>query len=180
MAPVRMNACTEFQFERPLMNRELSCMHVPRLSVVFALLVCGWAGAAVPQMLYADTDNGRPFAKDPDVVRFQGRYLMCDMFYAGAYNNQPQQIGCAVSDNGIVWQRLSELPLLPNGKPGTWNSSESGHPGIFTDHDGRMYLFFQGNKDRGKTWYLSKMQVQWSDDRPYLVRLRDGVEFHLQ
>ncbi len=102
------------------------------------------------------------------------------MFYAGAYNNQPQQIGCAVSDNGIQWQRLSERPLLPNGRPGSWNSSESGHPGIFTDQDGRMYLFFQGNKDKGKTWHLSKMQVQWANDRPYLIRPRDGVEFHLK
>lgn len=111
------------------------------------------------------------------VVSYHDRLYM---FYAGAYNNQPQQIGCAVSDNGIAWRRLSKHPLLPNGKPGTWNSSESGHPGIFTDHDGRMYLFFQGNKDRGKTWYLSKMQVQWSNKLPYLVRPGDGVEFHLQ
>jgi predicted GH43/DUF377 family glycosyl hydrolase len=111
------------------------------------------------------------------VVSYQDKLYM---FYAGAYNNQPQQIGCAVSDNGMAWQRLSERPLLPNGRPGAWNSSESGHPGIFTDQDGRMYLFFQGNKDKGKTWYLSKMQVQWANDRPYLIRPRDGVEIHLQ
>ncbi len=71
------------------MNRELSHLRVPQLLMAFALLVSGLASAAVPQpsddprsegdtpqMLYADTDYGRPFAKDPDVVRFQGRYLI--------------------------------------------------------------------------------------------------------
>ncbi|MCP4642675.1 MAG: family 43 glycosylhydrolase, partial [bacterium] len=67
------------------------------------------------------------------------------MFYAGAYNNKPQQIGVAVSDDGIAWQRMSDEPLLPNGQPGEWNSSESGHPGVFVDDDGETYLFFQGN-----------------------------------
>lgn len=52
------------------------------------------------------------------------------MFYAGAYNNAPQQIGVAESEDGIVWKRLSEEPFLKNGKPGEWNSSESGHPHI--------------------------------------------------
>lgn len=102
------------------------------------------------------------------------------MFYAGAYNNEPQQIGCAVSEDGIAWKRLSDSPLLPNGKPGEWNSSESGHPGVFVDNDGETYLFFQGNNDRGKSWYLSKMKIEWEKDGPYLVRPRDGREFHLK
>ena len=55
------------------------------------------------------------------------------MFYAGAYNNAPQQIGVAVSEDGLNWKRLSEEPFLRNGKPGEWNSSESGHPHLFTD-----------------------------------------------
>lgn len=102
------------------------------------------------------------------------------MFYAGAYNNAPQQIGVAVSDDGIAWRRLSDEPLLPNGKPGEWNSSESGHPGIFVDNDGEMYLFFQGNHNNGKSWYLSKMKLEWDEDCPYLIRPRDGHEFHLR
>ncbi|MBE0537468.1 MAG: family 43 glycosylhydrolase [Phycisphaerae bacterium] len=110
------------------------------------------------------------------VVRRNDRLYM---FYAGAYNNEPQQIGCAVSDDGIRWQRLSTRPLLPNGDPGTWNASESGHPGIFTDDDGKMYLFFQGNNDRGKTWGLSKMYVRWDGDEPYLIRPGDNHRFDL-
>ena len=90
------------------------------------------------------------------------------MFYAGAYNNAPQQIGVAVSDDGVRWQRVFNEPFLPNGKPGEWNSSESGHPGVFAAPDGRVYLFFQGNKDNGRTWYLSKVEVVWKNGLPVL------------
>ena len=102
------------------------------------------------------------------------------MFYAGAYNNKPQQIGVAVSRNGMKWTRMSDSPLLPSGAPGEWNSSESGHPGVFIDDDGRGYLFFQGNNDRGKTWFLSKMNLHFDGPLPYLVRPRDGCEFRLK
>ena len=85
------------------------------------------------------------------------------MFYAGAYNNEPQQVGVAVSEDGLIWERLSNAPFLSNGEPGTWNSSESGHPSIFVDPDGATYLFFQGNNDNGRTWFLSKVRVYWDD-----------------
>jgi beta-1,2-mannobiose phosphorylase / 1,2-beta-oligomannan phosphorylase len=90
------------------------------------------------------------------------------MFYAGAYNNNPQQVGVAMSDDGIKWQRMSNKPFLVNGDPGEWNSSESGHPHIFRDDDGRTYLFFQGNNDNGKTWFISKVEVKWDDNGPFL------------
>ena len=92
------------------------------------------------------------------------------MFYAGAYNNAPQQVGVAESRDGIVWKRLSEEPFLPNGKPGEWNSSESGHPHIFTDVDGRTYLFYQGNNDHGKTWFITQEEVFWKKGKPYLKK----------
>jgi hypothetical protein len=88
------------------------------------------------------------------------------LFYAGGYNNEPQQIGCAVSDDGVAWTRCSDAPLLPNGAPGTWNESESGHPGVLADDDGSVRLFYQGNADRGKTWYLSWVNVAWEGGKP--------------
>lgn len=92
------------------------------------------------------------------------------MFYAGAYNNAPQQIGVAVSSDAVHWRRISDSPFLANGKPGDWNSSESGHPHIFRDNDGRTYLFYQGNNDKGKTWYISNIEVGWSRKGPCLER----------
>jgi len=113
----------------------------------------------------------------PSVLRHNDRFFM---FYAGGYNNDPQQIGVAVSSDGIAWERLSDRPLLPNGPEGAWNHSESGHPGVFQDDNGETWLFFQGNNDKGKTWYLSRMRVAWNDDGlPYLVRPQDGQEYHL-
>lgn len=88
----------------------------------------------------------------------RGNYLY--MFYAGGYNNEPQQIGVARSRDGIQWERMSDTPILPNGPKGAWNESESGHPDIFEDRDGKLYLFFQGNNDKGKTWFLSRKRVE--------------------
>ena len=92
------------------------------------------------------------------------------MFYAGNYNNAPQQIGLAVSSDGINWQRVSQKPFLANGKPGEWNASESGHPDIFKDDDSKTYLFYQGNNDNGKSWYLSNLPIGWTRKGPYVVR----------
>lgn len=92
------------------------------------------------------------------------------MFYAGAYNNEPQQIGVAVSKDGIHWKRLSDQPFLANGAAGSWNESESGHPKIFKTEDGKYHLFFQGNKDKGKTWFLSSVPVGWNKQGPYLIK----------
>ncbi len=99
----------------------------------------------------------------PAVCTHGGRFFM---FYGGAYNNCPQQIGCAVSDDLLTWTRLSDQPILPNGQPGSWNSSESGHPFAFTAPDGQVHLFFQGNADMGKTWYLSRVAIDWENGLP--------------
>lgn len=98
------------------------------------------------------------------IVRRNGKLYM---FYAGGYNNEPQQIGVAVSTDGIRWKRLSDKPLLADGPPGSWNDSESGHPGIFQDGK-RTVLFFQGNADRGKTWTLAATEIGWTSDGPFL------------
>lgn len=90
------------------------------------------------------------------------------MFYAGGYNNEPQQIGCAVSKDGVTWERIYDFPILPNGNPGEWNSSESGHPFAFTDDDGQVYLFYQGNNDNGDSWYLSMTKIIWEKNKPVI------------
>ena len=91
------------------------------------------------------------------------------MFYAGAYNNVPQQIGVARSPDGIHWTRISDRPFLANGAKGTWNSSESGHPGVINTR-GKTYLFYQGNDDGGKTYHISMVPVEWQGETPVLAR----------
>ncbi len=85
------------------------------------------------------------------------------MFYAGAYNNRPQQIGIAVSDDGINFKRVSKEPFLKNGSVDAWNSSESGHPHVFVSPKGDTYLFYQGNNDKGKSYFISNLKIDFKD-----------------
>ncbi len=91
------------------------------------------------------------------------------MFYGGSYNCTPQQIGCAVSQDGVFFTRTSLVPFLPCGAPDAWNSSESGHPYVFEGPDGRIHLFYQGSADMGKTWYLSRAEIDIADGKPVLL-----------
>jgi beta-xylosidase len=116
-------------------------------------------------MLQPELPWERDCIEGASVIERKGKLYM---FYAGAYNNAPQQVGVAVSVDGKNWKRLSDKPFLKNGKDGEWNSSESGHPHIFKDDDGRTYLFFQGNNDKGKTWFISKIEVKWDKKGPYI------------
>lgn len=113
-----------------------------------------------------------PWEKDciegASVTEVDGRLFM---FYAGAYNNAPQQIGVATSTDGIHWKRMSDEPFLRNGKPGEWNASESGHPHIFATPGGEHYLFYQGNNTGGKNWFLSNVKVVWEGGKPKMVNL---------
>ncbi|MDO4571354.1 MAG: family 43 glycosylhydrolase [Planctomycetia bacterium] len=106
----------------------------------------------------------------PTLIERNGRAYM---FYAGGYNNDPQHIGVAVSDDGIHFTRLWDVPFVTNGPNGQWNHSESGHPGIFEDRDGQDYLFFQGNDTHGKTWFLSRVKIGWKSaegcEIPYVM-----------
>lgn len=114
-------------------------------------------------MLKPELHWERDCIEGASVIRKKNKLFM---FYAGAYNNAPQQIGVAESSDGEHWQRLSDQPFLTNGNPGEWNSSESGHPHIFDNPRGDDYLFFQGNKDNGKTWFISNHKIKWENNQP--------------
>lgn len=101
----------------------------------------------------------------PTTIERNGKLYM---FYAGGYNNNPQHIGVAMSEDGINWTRLWSVPFITNGPAGQWNESESGHPGVFLDDDGQTWLFFQGNPTHGKNWFLSRVKIDWKE--------QDGIE----
>lgn len=92
------------------------------------------------------------------------------MFYGGSYNCTPQQIGYAVSEDGVHFVKPLDHPFLSNGKAGDWNASESGHPYVFIDDDGRIYLFYQGSPDGGKTWIISRCEIGFRGDEPYIIQ----------
>lgn len=147
-------------------------MRVQMVGVAAAPLDSGFGPGAWEDLsvdgpaLAPELDWERECIEAPAFVRVGSRLVM---FYAGGYNNEPQQIGYAVSDDGVTWTRGTEVPWLPNGAPGTWNSSESGHPGVLTDTDGRTYLFFQGNDTGGRTNLLAATEILWDGaGRPVL------------
>jgi predicted GH43/DUF377 family glycosyl hydrolase len=126
-----------------------------------------WRQRCTRSILKPELPWERSCIEAPTICRRGDTYVM---FYAGAYNNEPQQIGVAFSEDGLAWERMSDQPFLANGKPGEWNSSESGHPGVFVDpQDGATWLFFQGNNDHGKSWYLSKRRIEWDGHVPRLA-----------
>lgn len=95
----------------------------------------------------------------PSVVRHKGIWYM---FYAGAYNHEHQQIGLAVSGDGRSFVRIAPDGLcFPSGEAGSWNAAESGHPGVFQDDDGQVYLFFQGKAASDATYNLSVCKVHF-------------------
>jgi predicted GH43/DUF377 family glycosyl hydrolase len=136
-----------------------------------------WKQACRAPILSPDLDWERNCIEAATILLRDGLFYM---FYAGAYNHESQQIGAAVSRDGLHWQRLSEQPILPLGEEGEWNAGESGHPGVFVDDDGQAYLFFQGKAGQDKSYSLSKVKIKWEGANPYLIRPRDGKEFHLQ
>ena len=95
----------------------------------------------------------------PTVIKHKGIWYL---FYAGAYNHEGQQIGLATSKDGYNYTRIAPDGLLfTHGEPGTWNAGESGHPGVFQDDDGQVYLFFQGKASLTDNYYLSVCKVDF-------------------
>ncbi|MGI6242959.1 MAG: family 43 glycosylhydrolase [Prevotella sp.] len=98
----------------------------------------------------------------PSAIVLDGKLYL---FYAGGFNNDPQQIGIATGTDPLYMTRMSDTPFLKNGQPGEWNESESGHPDIFQDNDGQLYLFFQGNKTKGRDWLLSCKKLSYKNGK---------------
>lgn len=125
-----------------------------------------WRQELAQSVLYPEFPFEGACIEAPATVVQDGRIYL---FYGGAYNCSPQQIGAAVSTDGVHFDKLFRTPLLPCGAPGSWNADESGHPYAFADEDGRVYLFYQGTNDQGKTWYLSKKELQFSNGIPAIL-----------
>src|SRR6185312_15171529 len=97
---------------------------------VLLLVAAGLQGSAqatsptrtpAPRVLFSDTSRlGRPFAKDPSVVKFKGRFLM---YYSlppapatargSSFEGAGWGIGIAASPDLIHWTKIGELP--PSG-----------------------------------------------------------------
>lgn len=126
-----------------------------------------WKQAVAAPVLYPEVKWEGKCIEAPATLVHNGRLYL---FYGGSYNCTPQQIGYAVSEDGVTFQKPNpEAPFIPCGAAGTWNADESGHPYAFQDRDGRIYLFYQGTSDHGKTWYLSRCELTFDGDIPRVL-----------
>lgn len=125
-----------------------------------------WQEAVAAPVLFPEYDWEGACTEAPATLAKDGKIYM---FYGGAYNCSPQVIGYAVSSDGIRFEKPLSVPFLRNGQKGDWNESESGHPYIFEDTDGKIYLFYQGSPDGGKTWYLTKKELYFDGEKPILL-----------
>ncbi len=124
-----------------------------------------WRSIEDKTLLSPELDWEMSCIEAPAVTVFNNKIYL---FYGGSYNCSPQQIGCAVSNDGKTFKRIFATPFLACGTKGEWNESESGHPFIFED-DEKIYLFYQGCNDNGKTWYISKREISFNNDIPVLL-----------
>ncbi len=98
------------------------------------------AGAAMaqPAMKWGDESRlGRPFAKDPSVVRFQGRYLMYYSMPGGPEGMSGWAVGIAESRDLRAWRKVGEV--LPTH---AYEAKGLAAPGARVI-DGKVHLFYQ-------------------------------------
>jgi hypothetical protein len=147
-------------------TREKPGAQIQRLGIAWAPYASDWAADK-----WTELSIEKPFFEPelpwemkcieaPTVIERKGIWYM---FYAGAYNHERQQIGVAWSADGVNFKRWRNEPVFPHGKPGSWNEWESGHPGLFVDDDGRIYLFYQGKSTLKGDYSLSCVEVVFKD-----------------
>ena len=119
-----------------------------------------------PEMYYADESYGRPFAKDPDVEWFQGRYLMyysmrCDGGFA---------VGIAESQDLTNWKKVGEV------LPAADYESKGLAPPAALVRDGKLHLFYQsyGNGPRDAICHAVSTDGIQPRRRGKLVSLKDA------
>jgi hypothetical protein len=66
--------------------------------------------------------------------------------------------------------------LYPKWPKGSMERKCVGSPYEFIADDGTAYLFYQGNNDKGKSWYLSRVKKGWKDGLPFVINDRKRVK----
>lgn len=117
-----------------------------------------------PGMLYSDiTRKGVPYAKDPQVIKFKGKYLMYYSLPGGKDTKSPISgwaIGIAESKDMIDWQKVGEvLPEQECEKNGLAAPSA-------IVLKGKVHLFYQSYGN----WIYDAMCHAWSEDGIHFTR----------
>ncbi len=85
------------------------------------------------------------FVQDPKVLKIGSIYYM---WYGALGSVQPgQQIGCAVSSDGIHWAQSSSQPILSTGESNAWDNYLSSYPSVVYK-DNIFHLWYTGADER--------------------------------
>lgn len=118
------------------------------------------AGGVEP---WGDTSRlGRPFSKDPSVIRHGGRYLLYYSMppFGDGRSADGWGIGIAESRDLKAWKKVGEFLVA---EPYEGKGVAAPFAMVL---DGRVHLLYQGNDDRGRTWRISFVRLAWRDGRP--------------
>lgn len=119
----------------------------------------GWGEAFGPQEGWEHEST-----ESPSVIERDGKFYM---FYGGGYWTRPQQVGCALSEDGVRWSRLAG-PLLPYRAGVDGAPLERASPSVFRDASGQDHLVVQESADRGQNWRVVSFPIDWQGGVPVL------------
>lgn len=126
----------------------------------------GWGEVFGPELGWEHEST-----ESPSVIERDGRWYM---FYGGGYWTRPQQVGCAMSMDGMRWTRF-EAPLLPYRSGHADAPLERASPAVFRDVDGRDHLVVQESADRGQNWRVVSFPIEWREGRPVVDDGREAT-----
>ena len=87
----------------------------------------------------------------PQIIFENGVYRM---YYFGIGGSASKYVLYAVSNDGIVWNKPFNYPILYPGSYGTWDSWAV-HPGaVFKDDDGIYKMYYYGYADQYSQWHI--------------------------
>jgi predicted GH43/DUF377 family glycosyl hydrolase len=99
-----------------------------------------WTQECDESILKPELDWEKMCIEAASVIRRKGRLVM---FYAGAYNNDPQQIGVAVSKDGVNWNAAAVLEYRTG-------AVQYSYPAMIQTRDGLVHITYSWHRKRIK------------------------------
>ncbi|MDB9375933.1 glycosyl hydrolase [Nodularia sphaerocarpa] len=92
------------------------------------------------------------------VLKINGEYLM---FYEGVNNSGYHSIGLAISEDGIHWQKDTDVPIFSHAEKGSgyWDARAIGTPCVVPMDDGSFRMYYIGANEGGHDELSSQHQI---------------------
>ena len=103
---------------------------------------------------------------DPYVIASAGSFYM---FYLGMDRARRQRLGVARSQDGIVWQKLRDNPILELGQPGAFDEFGLGEPAVWSSAGSYWMLYTGRSRIEQRRIGLAKSPdgIHWTRDETF-------------